>query len=107
MSTDFYVRKPLVVEAAQVNEENVYDIANWCGGKVKYIDGRHCIEVNILYSNTKSLTIAKPGMWILRSVRGFKVYGDKPFTHGFVKANVLGNELTEDVRVGLERIKGS
>ena len=104
MSTEFYVRKPLVVEAAQVLDDNVYDLAKWCGGEVKIIDGRRCIEVNILHHINQSMTIAKPGMWILRSTRGFKVYGDKPFQHGFVKADVLGNDLTEEVRNGLEKI---
>jgi hypothetical protein len=84
MDTKIYNRKPLTVEAVQITDDNIYEVAKWCGGSV--ITGGHVIErvieVKVLHPQ-KSQTIAPPGYWILKSEQGYKIYSDKAFTKGF------------------------
>ena len=103
IETFFYVRKPLVVEAVQVTEENLYEVAKWCGGDVKTFEGDRSIEVNVLHPNTKAQGIAKPGMWILRSNQGYKIFNDRAFVRGFDKAETV-NDLPNDVRQALKKM---
>ena len=103
IETFFYIRKPLVVEAVQLTEKNLYEVAQWCEGDVKVVDGERVIEVKVLHPNNKMQAIARPGSWILRSNQGFKIFNDKAFTRGFDKATTM-NDLPNDVRQALKKM---
>lgn len=103
IETFFYIRKPLVVEAVQVTEENLYEVAQWCGGDVKTLQGERIIEVSVLHPSTKAQTIARPGMWVLRSDQGYKIFNDRAFTRGFDKATGAG-DLPNEVRQALKKM---
>lgn len=36
MDLESFERKPYPVRAVQVTDENIRDVANWCGGEVEY-----------------------------------------------------------------------
>jgi hypothetical protein len=94
MQTTSYQRKPLKVEAVQVTEDNLYDVAKWCGGDVHTTlsSGKKYIEVAVLHPLHKKQTRASIGDWVLRSEQGFKIYADAAFQKGFEPA-----ELTKGV----------
>lgn len=96
--TKKYVRKPLVVEAVQVTEENFEEVARWCFGKIHWKDGDGLVDdheddwlqpnkqyILVRVQNPKHVrqTHAVVGDWILYSDRGYKVYTIKAFTASF------------------------
>jgi len=97
MDVQKYARNPLTVEAVQVTEENVYEVAKWCGGDVvshkmlipDAVTGRPTEQKRIVLDTLRPLykkhTEAIPGDWILKSDHGFKIYADVAFTKGFTK----------------------
>lgn len=84
MQTTRYARKPLIVDAVQVTEENMLEVAKWCKGKV-YADKNNqmVIEVKVLHPLSSNQNTAAPGDWVLKSNQGFKIYADSAFKKGF------------------------
>ena len=84
-----YVRKPFVVEAVQVTEENLQQVEQWCDGSTQTEprgdEGRSVTWINVDVRNplTKRQTQAFVGDWVLKGKRGFKVYTDKAFGENF------------------------
>ena len=94
-----YTRKPFPVEAVQVTEENLNEVAKWCGGdihtstktlrnaageetsKIK----RPFIKVDVHRPLNDRQTKAFVGDWVLKSESGFKVYTLKAFDNSFQK----------------------
>lgn len=105
LMSNYYVRKPLVVEAYRLTEENLYDVAKWCDGEVhtNAVDGRYVL-VDVLHPTTQAQKIAKPGSWILRSSQGFKIFTDRAFTRGFEPTGDLVDQLTDEVKTALHKI---
>lgn len=92
VTTHDYVRKSFPVEAIQVTEENMKDVAEWCNGSVMRAsvqkDGeasrpRNFIRMNINGARNSRQTTAFAGDWILKSAESFKIYTDKAFKGTF------------------------
>lgn len=89
-----YIRKPLRVRAVQVTAENFLEMAFWCKGSIKNIDGstvennsidpeKQFIQVPVSHPRSDSQAQAKIGDWVLKNEKGYKVYTDKAFTNSF------------------------
>jgi hypothetical protein len=84
-----FVRKPFVVEGYEVTPENIEELAAWCGGEVKYSEGRRgqaqqqYIKVAVKRPLNDRQTRAYPGDWVLSAGTGFKVYTQKAFSGSF------------------------
>lgn len=90
-----YIRKPLIVDAVQVTEENFADIARWCFGDIANIDetprdatadvdpAKQYIYVRVHNPKSPRQTKAFVGDWILYTERGYKVYTTKAFQANF------------------------
>ena len=94
-----YTRKPFPVEAVQVTEENLNEVAQWCVGDVhtstktlRNDAGEETgkiklpfIKVNVHRPLNDRQTKAFIGDWVLKSDSGFKVYTMKAFDNSFRK----------------------
>lgn len=79
-----YVRKPFEVEAVEVTEDNLEEVAAWCHGDLRE-DNRPYIKVRVARALNERQTKAYPGDWVLYAGTGFKVYTPKAFQKTFVK----------------------
>lgn len=83
-----YVRKPVVVEAIRVTEDNFFEVAMWCGGDAiidnfpQGVNERH-IRVRVHSPQSERQKRAHIGDWILYANRGYKIYTDKAFKNSF------------------------
>lgn len=95
IKTERYIRKPLIVDAVQVTEDNFMEIALWAGGRIMNNDGtepdgpldtktQH-IHIRVHNAKTPRQQRAFVGDWILYTNRGYKVYTPKAFKHAFDK----------------------
>jgi hypothetical protein len=84
MQTTRYIRKPLVVDAVQMTEENAQELRAWCHGEL-YIarNGKTTIEVRVLHPARPDQNTAQVGDWVLKSSQGYKIYADSAFRKGF------------------------
>lgn len=78
-----YLRKPFEVQAVQVTEDNIYDIAKWCSGEIMSEDGKRFIKVRVERVLNERQTRAFAGDWVLFAGKSFKVYTDKAFKTSF------------------------
>lgn len=88
-----YSRKPFVVEAIQVTQENVFEVAEWCGGEVKKSPPKSApagqtgedlyVKVKVIKAQNDRQSQAFVGDWVLRSGNNFKVYTNKAFLATF------------------------
>ena len=74
-----FARKPFFVDAVQVTEANMNDVAEWCKGTVitkndKNEDVTPYIKVRVLRPVNEKQTKAYVGEWVLYAGQGFKVY---------------------------------
>lgn len=90
MEIGLYTRKPLSVQAIQVDADNMEAIAAWCGGKVlshpprrEGQEPKKYVKVDVLNPLSKKQTRAYAGDWILKSNQGFKIYANSAFLKGF------------------------
>ena len=95
METQQYQRKPIIVEAVRVTEENFTDVAHWCQGAIV---GKHglslgnlredkskFIKVRVINPQRVRQTKAYVGDWVLYSeYNGYKVYTNGAFENAFV-----------------------
>lgn len=79
------MRKPFEVDAVKVTEENLEELALWCGGDIRESDGLRYIKVNVSFPQSERQTRAFPGDWLLKSGNQFKVFMDKAFFAQFTK----------------------
>lgn len=89
-ATTTYQRKPLVVQAAQVNEQSLRELSQWCGGTVKIETGGVGLGDPYIEVPGKrvhgEMQYAYVGDWIVQTGKIFKVYRDKTFREMFQKA---------------------
>jgi len=79
---------PLYVDAVQVTEENMNEVADWCGGQVrpaKDEKSRPYIWVNVLKPMTSRQSQAFPNDWVLKTKAGYKIYTPNAFENLFVE----------------------
>lgn len=93
--TEKYIRKPLIVDAVQVTEENFSTVKRWCMGQVCNNDEspvdpaadldptKQYIHVRVHNPKNSRQTKAYVGDWILYTERGYKVYTTKAFQQNF------------------------
>lgn len=75
-----YQRKPYGVTGVQVTEENMRDVAKWCGGRIRRDDNNvPYIKVKVRRPADERQTEARPTDWVLLSKSGPKVYLDDAF----------------------------
>lgn len=85
---ELYVRKPFEVEAVQVTEDNIGDVADWCDGELRSTaENISFVKVKVHRPLTTRQTRAFVGDWILYAGRGFKVYTTKAFEASFEKSD--------------------
>lgn len=84
LQTTVYIRRPFLVDAVLVDEENMEEVAAWCGGELLQ-DGRgKYIKVTVPRALNDYQTQARIGHWVLSHDGGsFKVYTEKAFKATF------------------------
>lgn len=87
-----YTRIPFNIEAIQVSEENLRDVAAWCEGSVERLNGREHIAVPVFSPVNDRQKRAYSGDWVLKSKKGFRVFTDGAFKASFVE---LALEMVE------------
>jgi hypothetical protein len=97
IETKGYSRKPFHVDAVQVTEENMEEVAAWCKGEIRTskktirndeneITERKeipFIKVEVHRPLNDRQTKAYAGDWVLLSDAGFKVYTQRAFDNAF------------------------
>jgi hypothetical protein len=82
METQTYDRKGFSVEAVQVTEDNIAEVAAWCGGEIREKPARigpgmaQYVKVPTVRPLNEKQTEAYVTDWVLKSPSGFKVYMD-------------------------------
>lgn len=99
IQTDKYVRKPFEVEAVEVTEENIEDVAEWCQGTLMS-DNRPFIKVRVARALNERQTKAYPGDWVLYAGTGFKVYTPKAFHKTFEPLNGVAKDAVVQAEKG-------
>lgn len=84
-------RKPFFVDAVQVTEDNIEEVARWCKGEIKETGaGDKFIKVGVQNPLNERQTKAFLKDWVLFANNTFKVYIDKAFGRSF---DILESEL--------------
>lgn len=81
-----YARKPFVIDAVQVTEDNIEDVAKWASADVRTDNdkaARRYIKVRVLRPLKERQTKAYVGDWVLYAGTGYKVYTATAFTSNF------------------------
>lgn len=110
MQTQHFQRKPIVVEAVRVTDENFTEVAHWCQGAInaphgwtldslKGIKDKH-IKVRVINPQRVRQTKAFVGDWVLYSeYNGYKVYTNGAFENAFVPAeSKTVQEAVDEIR---------
>ena len=92
MITQKFIRKPFTIDAIRVTEDNLEQIAKWCGGEfhgetrgkkeVRYI------KVPVTNPLNERQTKAYVGDWVLHSKSSWKSYTNRAFEDSFEEYNV-------------------
>jgi hypothetical protein len=99
MNTERYARKPFFVDAVQVTEENLEQVAEWVPGahirtqRVNDVDKRY-LKLKITKPQNDRQTKAFPGDWVLFSEESgeYKVYTKNAFNRAFEPCVLVLNE---------------
>lgn len=86
-----FTRKSFPVQAVEVTEENLHQVAQWCKGKVKTFHGETYIHVPVKMPNNPHKPPnpfkAYVGYRVLKSETGFRVYSPQAFEAAFEPAH--------------------
>lgn len=99
-----YARKSFEIEAVRVTDENIEQIAAWCGGKLRSYTNEEGFEVLFVKVqvarplNVKQ-TQAHVGDWVLKAGTGFKVYTDKAFNRCFEPVDTVERAVADEVAI--------
>lgn len=85
IETTTYVRNPFYVEVIKITEQNMADVAEWCGGKVVEAGFGKYIDVFIQNPLTPRQKQGRVGDYLLYAENGFKVYIPRAFEKSFSK----------------------
>lgn len=96
-----FVRRPFYVDAVRVNEHNIEDAAEWCGGAIVRDDNGKFVHIKVdtFRPSNERQTRARLGHWILKTPDGFKVYTTKAFDFTFEKVRTLTKEQADKAGV--------
>lgn len=98
METIRFARKPFEVDAVRVTEENMADVAKWCGGEIqthivkKTNEPEAFVKVNVERALNEKQTRAFIGDWVLKGSTGFKVYTNRAMENSFQKVLIYSYE---------------
>lgn len=104
-----FKRKPFFVTGVMVTEENMAEVAEWCGGKVfskAPAGGKAAFYIEVPVAprpRNKFQTQAHVGYWVLVSNARFKVYTPEALTQSFESVGEFGVK-SSDERI-VERLK--
>ena len=88
VETKKFARKAFYVDAVQVTEENIEEVAKWCQGDIRKgyglssTLGRY-IKVRVHRPLNERQTRAFVGDWVLYAGTGYKVYSPRAFEKNF------------------------
>ncbi len=79
-----FVRKPFRVEAVQITDENIYDIAEYVGTvQTRGDDGSQYILVD--KRRIPNVEKVYPGFWVTRMDQNYRCYSERVFAHQFIQ----------------------
>ena len=89
IETQQYARKTFIIEAVQVTEDNIEEVAEWCSGDVRQVVGKDTeikryVKVRVHHPLNERQTKAFVGDWVLYAGTGYKVYTPKAFAGCFI-----------------------
>jgi hypothetical protein len=95
------------VDAIQVTEENIDEVAEWCNGDVRFTDKgkndkKKYVKVRVLRPLNEKQSMAFVGDYILYAGTGYKVYTHRAFVESFEPAeddDNYGEELGKTMPV--------
>lgn len=96
-----YARKTFYVDAIQVTEENMEEVAQLCMGTIENskgsegATGERYIKVRVHRPLTERQSRAFIGDWVLYAGTGFKVYTPIAFQKSFEKVHILTKEQAD------------
>lgn len=100
-----YVRKTFTVEAVQVTDDNLDDIAGWTGGQVlanaatEKDPAKFFVKVPVKRPLNERQCRAYVGDWVLQARSGFKVYTQKAFEGCFERpSGIVRDGLVQKVK---------
>lgn len=99
LKTEKFARKPFYVDAVQITEGNMQDVAKWCQGKVESTDaGENYIKVRVHRPLNERQTKAFVNDWILFAGSGYKVYTPKAFNQSFERVTDVDEHFDSAVK---------
>ena len=81
MQFEQFVRKPFVVQAIQITEENIEELAKFIGTLERKDDGRPYIQVD--KTKVPNLFRVYPGFWMTRMGKNTRCYAENIFAKEF------------------------
>ena len=108
-----FARRPFFVDAIQVTEENIEEVAEWCNGDVRFADKSKngktkYVKVRVLRPLNERQSMAFVGDFILYAGTGYKVYTNKAFNESFEPVEepfrVCGDDRLPDGSILTEKI---
>lgn len=106
MDKQQYLTAQRKVEAAQVTEENMNELAGWCGGRVQNNGGRPHVKITVARSLAARFGQGYAGDWIVRMGKSFRIYTNENFLKNFDPIFDIGTPVYDlvlnELRVGRE-----
>lgn len=106
VTTKKFVRVPLYVDAAQVSETIMEELAEWAGGEIMETDERNRGVEKFIYIDVHSpmnerQKMAFAGDWVLSTDKGFKVYTNEAFKRMFTELHewTITKEKAQELRI--------
>lgn len=87
-----FKRRPFSVEGVQVTEENIMEVAEWCGGDVRRTVNEIYIKVKTHRPLNEKQRRAYVTDWVLKAKTGFKVYTEQALENSFEEAIIYSEE---------------
>lgn len=105
IATEKYIRKPLIVKAVRVTEQNFDEMVAYCHGEVQTDErsDKRFIRVDVNNPKNPRQTKAFVGDWLLWSEKGVKIYTNKAFLASFDQLDPVSNNegrIEEKPQVG-------
>lgn len=93
IKTEKFARKPFLIDAIRVTDDNMAEVAKWCKGEVleeqRGIVTVNYIRVNVSRPLNERQKKAYAGDWVLFAGRGFKCYSAKAFDDCFERPGLF------------------